>query len=160
MSAIFAVVLITPKPMVDFCSRALGTREEPDVQNSTLIILVVEDEPLIQDMVQEALFDGGFKTEMASSGEAAITLLGDNEGKYRALITDIHLGGKSMGWDVARRARELDQEIPVVYMTGAGADKWRSHGVPESILLNKPFAPAQVVTAVSQLLNHLPPLRE
>jgi DNA-binding response OmpR family regulator len=146
--------------MVDFSSRALGTREEPDVQNSTLIILVVEDEPLIRDRVQEALFDGGFKTEMASSGEAAITLLGDNKGKYRALITDIHLGGKSMGWDVARRARELDQEIPVVYMTGAGADKWRSHGVPESILLNKPFAPAQVVTAVSQLLNHLPPLRE
>jgi hypothetical protein len=88
MSAIFAVVLMTPKPMVDFSSRALGTREEPDVQNSTLIILVVEDEPLIQDMVQEALFDGGFKTEMASSGEAAITLLGDNKGKYRALITE------------------------------------------------------------------------
>jgi DNA-binding response OmpR family regulator len=127
MSAIFAVVLMTPKPMVDFSSRALGTREEPDVQNSTLIILVVEDEPLIRDRVQEALFDGGFKTEMASSGEAAITLLGDNKGKYRALITDIHLGGKSMGWDVARRARELDQEIPVVYMTGAGANKWRSH---------------------------------
>jgi hypothetical protein len=38
-------------------------------------------------------------------------------------------------------------------MTGAAADQWASHGVPNSILLTKPFAPAQLVTAVSQLLN-------
>ena len=38
-------------------------------------------------------------------------------------------------------------------MTGAAADEWASEGVPNSILLNKPFAPAQLVTAVSQLLN-------
>jgi len=38
-------------------------------------------------------------------------------------------------------------------MTGASADKYASHGVPNSILLTKPFAPAQLVTAVSQLLN-------
>lgn len=38
-------------------------------------------------------------------------------------------------------------------MTGASADDWPSMGVPNSILLTKPFAPAQLVTAVSQLLN-------
>ncbi|MEN3285704.1 MAG: hypothetical protein V7634_4 [Bradyrhizobium sp.] len=130
------------------------------MRNSVLFVLIVEDEPVIQDMVGEALSDGGFGTEMAASGDAAVTLLQENRGKYRALITDIHLGGKSMGWDVAKRARELNQEIPVVYMTGAGADKWRSHGVPKSLLLNKPFAPAQVVTAVSQLLNEAVPARE
>jgi DNA-binding response OmpR family regulator len=130
------------------------------VRNSVFFILVVEDEPVIQDMVCEALSDGGFGTEIAGSGDAAVTLLLDNRRKYRALITDIHLGGKSMGWDVAKRARELDQKIPVVYMTGAGADKLRSHGVPKSLLVNKPFAPAQVVTAVCQLLNGVPSLRE
>ncbi len=57
------------------------------------------------------------------------------------------------GWEVARRLREVDPEFPVVYMTGAAADQWASQGVPKSILLQKPFAPAQLVTAVSQLLN-------
>ena len=38
-------------------------------------------------------------------------------------------------------------------MTGADAEKWPINGVPNSILLNKPFAPAQLLTAVSQLLN-------
>jgi CheY-like chemotaxis protein len=61
------------------------------------------------------------------------------------------------GWEVARQAREIDPSFPVVYMTGAAADEWASHGVPNSILLTKPFAPAQLVTAISQLLNALGP---
>jgi hypothetical protein len=38
-------------------------------------------------------------------------------------------------------------------MTGLAADEWSSRGVPNSVLLQKPFAPAQLITAVSQLLN-------
>jgi hypothetical protein len=38
-------------------------------------------------------------------------------------------------------------------MTGGNAAERPSHGVPNSILLTKPFAPAQLVTAVAQLLN-------
>jgi hypothetical protein len=43
--------------------------------------------------------------------------------------------------------------FPVVYLTGDSADAWGSQGVPNSPLLRKLFAPAQLVTAVSQLLN-------
>jgi CheY-like chemotaxis protein len=73
------------------------------------------------------------------------------------VITDINLRGRLTGWDVAKRARELDPAIPVIYMTGDAADQWASLGVPNSLLLNKPFAPAQIVTAVAQLLNTIPP---
>jgi hypothetical protein len=38
-------------------------------------------------------------------------------------------------------------------MTGANADEWTVLGVPESLLIAKPFVPVQMVTAVSQLLN-------
>lgn len=72
---------------------------------------------------------------------------------YRALVTDIKLRGRMNGWEVAKRAREIDPAFPVVYMTGVAGGDWASHGVPNSILLEKPFAPAQLVTAVSQLLN-------
>nr|WP_249804575.1 MULTISPECIES: response regulator [unclassified Bradyrhizobium] len=122
-----------------------------------MLVLVVEDERLIQELVEAALTEGGFETEIVGSGEEAITLLQDDATNYRALLTDIHLKGTLTGWDVAKRAREVNPEIPVVYMTGAAANEWPSHGVPNSLLLNKPFAPAQVVTAVSQLLNEMPP---
>jgi hypothetical protein len=49
--------------------------------------------------------------------------------------------------------RKINPAFPVIYMTGAAADEWPSMGVPNSILLQKPFAPPQLVTAVSHLLN-------
>jgi DNA-binding response OmpR family regulator len=118
------------------------------------VILVVEDDQLIQSVVEESLTDGGFEIVIASSGENAVELLDASEGKFRALVTDINLGqDKIDGWDVARHAREIDPHFPVVYMSGKDADDWASKGVPNSIMLAKPFAPAQLVTAVSQLLN-------
>ena len=118
-----------------------------------LVILVIEDDPPIQGIVEEALSDGGFEPAIAPSGEEAVTLLKGNKGKYRALVTDISLLGKIDGWEVARQAREIDPAFPILYITGAHADRWPSQGVPNSVLLTKPFAPAQLVTAVSQLLN-------
>ena len=88
-----------------------------------------------------------------SSGEEAVTLLQGLKGNYRALVADINLLGKFDGWEVAKRAREIDPAFPIIYMTGAAADEWASRGVPNSVLLTKPFAPAQLVTALSQLLN-------
>ena len=118
-----------------------------------LVIMVVEDSPEIQTLIDEALREGGFDPAITASGEEAVTLLRGNRDHYRALVTDVNLKGTMNGWEVARQAREIDPSFPVVYMTGAAADEWASHGVPNSILLTKPFAPAQLVTAISQLLN-------
>ena len=125
--------------------------------DDSLVVLVVEDDAPVQTIVEEALTDGGFEPAIAASGEEAVTLLMGIKGKYRALVTDVQLRGVMDGWEVAKRAREIDPEFPIVYMTGGHAAEWPSHGVPNSILLTKPFAPAQLVTAVSQLLNAAKP---
>lgn len=139
---------------------SIGAVEVGIVHSTVLLILVVEDDSLIQDLVDAALAEGGFENEIIASDEKAVALLQEAPMKYRALLTDINLKGQLTGWDVAKRARELNPEMPVIYMTGAAADEWPSHGVPNSILLNKPFAPAQVVTAVSQLINQTPPPKD
>jgi CheY-like chemotaxis protein len=85
-------------------------------------------------------------------------MLDDAKGKYRTLVTDINLSpGTLDGWGVARHVREIEPDFPVVYMSGTEASDWPSKGVPNSIKLAKPFAPAQLITAVSQLLNAKPP---
>jgi DNA-binding response OmpR family regulator len=118
----------------------------------------VDDDPLVQRIVAESLGDGGFETVIAASGDEAVELLDTADGKYRALVTDINLGrGQMQGWDVARRAREIDPGFPIVYMSGESGEDWSSRGVPDSIMLAKPFAPAQLVTAVSQVLNKARP---
>jgi DNA-binding response OmpR family regulator len=85
-------------------------------------------------------------------------LLQDDKSKYRAVVTDINLLGKLDGWEVGRSAREIDPTMPIIYMTGTHGEEWASKGVPNSLLLAKPFAPAQIVTAISQLLNANPPV--
>ena len=119
-----------------------------------LVVLVVEDEQSLQSILEEALSDGGFQSEIASSGEEALTLLSGRKGAYRVLVVDIRFGkDRIKGWDVARRARASTPELPVIYITGANADEWAIQGVPNSVLLPKPFAPAQLIAGVAQLLN-------
>ena len=117
------------------------------------LILVVEDEYPLQGILEDALAEAGFETDILSSAEEALTLFMGGTKKYKGLVTDVRLMGRLSGWDVARRMREADPTFPVIYMTGAAADQWASQGVPGSILLEKPFAPAQLITAISQLLN-------
>ena len=117
------------------------------------VILVVEDEAPIQSVVEDALTASGFELAFAFSGEEALTLIKSQLVPYRGVVVDIRLTGRMTGWDLAREVRKLDPEFPVIYMTGAGAPEWAALGVPNSILVTKPFAPAQLVTAVSQLLN-------
>ena len=117
------------------------------------LILVIEDEYPLQGIVEDALAEGGFEADILSSAEEALTLFKSGSKNYKILVTDVTLKGRLSGWDVARQVRAADPAFPVIYMTGAAADQWPSQGVPESILLAKPFAPAQLVTAVAQLLN-------
>ena len=122
-----------------------------------LVVLVIEDDVPIQVVVEDALTDSGFEPAVAPSGEEAVTLLRGRTSTYCALVTDISLRGKMNGWEVARQAREIDPEFPVVYITAAHANQWASRGVPNSVLLTKPFVPAQLVTAVAELLNTVRP---
>jgi DNA-binding response OmpR family regulator len=116
-------------------------------------VLVIEDEYFLQADLEQALNDAGFGTEIVSSGEQALTLLIGGTISVGALITDVRLQGGMSGWDVARRIREKEPSFPVIYVTAAPVEEWASQGVPNSILISKPFAPAQLVTALSNLLN-------
>jgi DNA-binding response OmpR family regulator len=117
------------------------------------VVLVIEDDQDIQAILDEVLRDGGFEPAIAGSGEEAVTLLKAFGSNYRALVTDIKLMGRLDGWRVARAAREVDPAFPIVYITGAVPEEWPVHGVPNSVLLKKPFASEQLVAALSQLIN-------
>jgi CheY-like chemotaxis protein len=122
-----------------------------------VLILLAEDEPLIGLSIRESLEEGGYSVHVAASGREAIAALEGGEDDFAGLITDIRLGGGPDGWALARRARELKPEIPVVYISGDSAHEHRARGVPDSLMVQKPFAMAQVVTAISTLLTKVPP---
>jgi DNA-binding NtrC family response regulator len=123
------------------------------IMTGSVVILLVEDEAFIQDLVELALQEGGFAVAKASNGDEAMAMLEADETEFHALVSDINLGRGPTGWAVAKRGRELNEHLPVVYVTGGNGHEWASQGVPNSVVVGKPFAAAQIVTAVSQLLN-------
>ena len=57
----------------------------------------------------------------------------------------------------ARQARGKFDTIAVVYVTGDRIAEWSAKGVPESAVLQKPFASAEVVMALAnQLVSQRP----
>lgn len=116
------------------------------------LILVVDDEFLVREVVVEALKEGGFSVLTADNGTEAIKLFTQNSAQIRGVVTDINLGEELDGWEVARTAREQVSDLPVVYVSGASGHQWASQGVPNSLLVTKPFAPAQILVALSSLL--------
>jgi DNA-binding response OmpR family regulator len=121
------------------------------------LILLVEDEVLIALDLEEALQDAGFEVLSFALSGKALEIIERQETAYCALVTDIDLGGDVNGWHLGHRARELEPDLPVIYMSGKSAVEWKAHGVPDSIMLQKPFVFAQLLTALSNLLNKQEP---
>ena len=118
----------------------------------SVTLLYVEDEVLIQAEAIASLEEAGFTLLVADTGEQALRLLARHSGELRGLITDIRLGDGPDGWAVARAARELVGNLPVIYVSATSEREWTSQGVPGSIMVAKPFAPAQLVVAISSQL--------
>jgi len=115
-------------------------------------LLVVEDEDLLQDVLVIGLADSGFEVALAKNGRQAISMLENDPSAFNAVVTDVRLPGGTDGWAVARRARELVSDMPILYITGDNEHSWSLNGVPESVMLPKPFAVSQLHMAVSTLI--------
>jgi CheY-like chemotaxis protein len=117
------------------------------------VVLLVEDEPLVLLVAQDALEAGGYTVLPVQLASEALSVLDSRIGELSGLVTDIRLNGSTDGWEVARRARELRADLPIVYATGDSAADWPVKGVPNSVVIQKPYAGAQLLTAISTLIT-------
>jgi len=121
------------------------------------VILLVDDDAAVQAVIHAALEDAGYEVLTADSGAQAQTILADQAKELGGMITDVNLGAQPNGWKVAATARELNPGLPVVYVSGDSAHEWAAHGVPNSLMITKPFTPMELVVALSTLRNQAPP---
>ena len=110
-------------------------------------VLVVEDDPLIRELVVEALREEGHHVIHAGNGEEALAWC--RRRVTDVLVTDIKLPGPVDGWTIAERCREHDPRLPVIYATGFSPVAARP--VPGSLSLQKPYHPEEIVQAVRQV---------
>jgi len=105
-------------------------------------VLFVEDEPLLGELMVEALTDKGFDVQaVPDAGSALRYLLSGAEADV--LFTDIDLGEGMNGVQLAQLVHQMRPKLPIVYASGRHSlDQFTP--VPGSIFLPKPYSLQQV----------------
>ena len=105
-------------------------------------VLVLEDEPQVQKTTATLLARLGYATVCAATGEEALALLSNNGEAIDLLFSDIVLPGGMNGVEVAREARRLRPNLPVLFTSGYTEESVLREGRldPEFELVSKPFS--------------------
>jgi len=114
-------------------------------------ILLVEDEFLIAEWVGQALSEQGFAVHTVSNARDALRHLA--AAPVDVLFTDINLPAGMDGAALARHARELLPDLPVVYASARVAALERHERVPGAIFVPKPYSPAAVGRLIASLVD-------
>ncbi len=114
-------------------------------------VLVVEDEPLVSDIVTEALAEQGFAVQAVDNARDALDCL-SSDLPVDILFTDVNLKGPMDGGSLAQRARELRPDLPVVYTSGRVAAFACLQRVAGSMFVPKPYDPFNVGSLLQRMV--------
>ena len=120
-------------------------------------ILVVDDEPIVVDMVQRYLAREGFRVVTAATGPAALAAALDPERPPRLIVLDIMLPDID-GIEICRRLRrEAGATMPIILLTARREESERIQGlgVGADDYVVKPFSPAELVARVKAQLRRV-----
>lgn len=126
------------------------TEQWPEGRTVSGRVLLVEDEADLRPIAVEALSSIGLDVTSCSTAEEALALLGSAI-SFDALVTDVLLPGMS-GVELVRQARQLQKDIPVLYMTGytGTSDKPPDKSDP---VVRKPYAPDVLRLRVAEIVQ-------
>jgi CheY-like chemotaxis protein len=128
------------------------TTKFPEIHHEASRVLLVEDEFLLSDMVAEVLQDHGFEVHTAANAADALRylILG---APCDILFTDINLPGGVDGAKLAKLARQLRPDLPVVYASGSISRIEQLASVPGSTFVPKPYDPEKVCTMLERFAS-------
>jgi CheY-like chemotaxis protein len=117
-------------------------------------VLFVEDEFLIGEWIAQALSDQGFAVKKVCNATDALCHIAFQP--VDVLLTDINLPGAMDGTTLARRARELQPDLPIIYASARAALLKQEMRVPGSVVLAKPYEPAVLGRLLTAAMHSSP----
>ena len=128
-------------------SAARGTSRRPRV-------LIVDDDPLIRDLVRAVLEDASYDLDEASSGEEALQVA--SRRPPDVVLLDVMMPGLN-GFEVAERMKhdEKTHDAVVIMLTARDAPEDRRRGLDAGadVYFTKPFSPLELLTTISGALR-------
>jgi CheY-like chemotaxis protein len=128
-----------------------GDKNKPNPKQEKNV-LIIDDEPLITELLTSVLERMGCKSQIAACGKEGMETF--EKEKFDLVITDLGMPDIS-GWDVSKRVKQKKPQVPVIIVTGWGLDP-DPQKVKESKvdrLLTKPFQIDQLEKIIEELLD-------
>jgi CheY-like chemotaxis protein len=121
-------------------------------------MLLVDDEPLVRQVLARMLENSGFTVVQAENGRHALQVSDQVGPAVKLVVTDIHMPLMT-GFEFARVFRTRYPSVPFLFITGGEA--YAPIAIPPDLpgdLLWKPFGPESLLLKVDQLLSAAPHL--
>jgi two-component system OmpR family response regulator len=112
-------------------------------------VLLVEDDPDLNEMIARVARREGFDVLSAYTGEQALALLRQSHSSVDWLLTDIRLPGLIDGWVVGSEFRLSHPLRPVIYISGSESDT--SRRAAGSLFLRKPVSVTDLITSFERM---------
>lgn len=115
-------------------------------------VLVIDDEPLVRELLVRVLIRAGFSVESASDGASAIAAL--DQCAFDAILSDISMPNLD-GVSFLREVRRRDLDVPVILITGDPTTDTAVRALRHGALnyLSKPVDPQTVEAEVARAVQ-------
>jgi CheY-like chemotaxis protein len=116
-------------------------------------MLLVDDEPLVRQVLARMLENSGFTVIQAENGRHALQVSEQVGAAVELVVTDIHMPLMT-GFEFARFFRTRYPNVPFLFITGG--EPYAPVAIPPDLpgdLLWKPFGPESLLLKVDQLLS-------
>lgn len=122
-------------------------------------ILIVDDEPLIQELLSEVLEKEGYQVTSVSNGYQALKKI--HQGYFDVVITDVRMP-KIDGITLLKKIKELSPATSVIVITAYGSidDAVKAMKMGASDYLTKPIIPDQIKITIQKISQYQNLLRE
>ena len=119
-------------------------------------MLVVDDDPVVSDVVRRYLEQDGCEVRLESDGIAALAAV--QKDPPDLIVLDLMLGGID-GLEVCRRLRRDRPHLPIVMLTALGEESDRVLGLETGAddYVTKPFSPRELALRVRSVLRRTAP---
>ena len=114
-------------------------------------VLIIEDEEKTADYLHRGLTEQGYTVDVARDGVEGLHRALEND--YAVIVLDVMLPGLD-GFALARRIRELNPQVPILFLSARALGEDRITGLRTGAddYITKPFSTREVIERVRQYM--------
>ena len=127
--------------------------EAMEIAEHAPVVLVVEDNEAVREVAAAMISEMGIETLQAANGPEGLALIGQRS-DIDLVLSDVIMAGGMNGPELAKRARKLNPNLKILFMSGYAPGSVRQiQDLPDAVeLVNKPFTRSDLTDKVRRVL--------